>query len=345
MRARKLDVLLLHHLPSIRHLTGFTGSNALLCVTPRGGVLATDSRYATQVRDEVSGWRILVPADGLLTEALRRSLRGTPPARIGLEYARVTHQQYRHVRSLFAGASFVDVSGMPDRLRSIKSDDEIAAIRAAAGIADEVFVSLLDWLRPGMREREIAAEISYRLRLHGAERDSFEPIVVSGPRSALVHGQPSERALRACDPLLLDFGCVVRGYASDITRTISVGRARPAMRRMHAAVLDAQRAAIDAVQAGVDTRDVDAAARTVLDTRGYGEYFSHALGHGLGLEVHELPRLSRLSPGTLETGMVFTVEPGVYIPGKGGVRIEDDVLLAPDGAELLTQAPRALIEL
>ncbi len=344
MRSGRVDAVLITHLPHVRYLTGFSGSNACCLVTQTLHWFATDPRYATQVADEVTGAQVIV-VKGPLASALVRKGRLRARARIGYASFRTSVGLYGQLRALRPQASWVPMDATLDELFSVKNEDELGAIQAAAAISDEVFGEILGWMHPGMREADVAAEITYRQRRKGAEGDAFEPIVASGERGALPHARASAKRIRKGDLVTLDFGCVINGYCSDITRTVAVGQVSRKLRSMYEAVLAAQLSALAAVQHGVPGRAVDAVARRVLRERKLAQWFRHSLGHGLGLEVHEIPRLAPRSADTLTEGQVVTVEPGVYVPGLGGVRIEDDVRVTRTGIELLTHSPKGLIVL
>lgn len=342
MRERGMDVLFISSPSNIRYLTGFTGSNGLCIVRGRSALLVTDSRYGTQARRETGGVRLAVAQNGLAEHAaslgvLRRGERA------GFESATVTYAAYRGLRSLFPGVTFLPTRELVEDLRVIKEPSEVRRLRAAAKISDAVFIELLEMIRPGVRETDLAAEISYRQRRLGAEGDAFPPIVVAGPRGALPHARPGPRRLRKGDLLTLDFGCVVEGYHSDLTRTVGVGKPDATRLRMYRAVYEAHRNAVASARAGMTGRALDAVARASITAAGFGAYFQHSLGHGLGLHLHERPRISARSFDPLPAGAVVTIEPGVYIQRVGGVRIEDDVLLKSGGCEVLTKAPKELL--
>src|SRR3989338_3345001 len=340
--SRRLQALVVAHLPQIRYLTGFTGSNALYCITKNASWLLTDGRYAEQVKDEVRGARAVI-VKGRLFDACAQLIRLPRNARIGYDPASVSVAGFSQWKEALPGRRWIALDGIVEAGMAVKDELEVAVLREAIAISEKVFREILRILRPGVRESDVAAEITYRHRLLGAEADAFEPIVASGVRGALPHGRASDKKIRSGELVTIDFGCRVRGYHSDITRTVAVGRPSYRLRAMYDAVLDAQTVAIDAVRAGVRGSDVDAAARRALRSHSLLRYFRHSLGHGLGLEVHEWPRLSPLSKDDLQTGNVVTVEPGVYVPGVGGVRIEDDVLVRPNGGLVLTALPKKLI--
>jgi len=343
MRARGLDALLLTSLPNLRWLTGFTGSNGLCVVTARRSVFVSDPRYTLQSREEVQGFRRVISPRGLFdTAAENRLLSGCRS--VGFESQHVTHAQYRTMRRIFGPLSFHPTDDLVEDLAMVKDNGELALLRQAVRITDDAFRHVLEVIRPGVRELDVAAEITYFQKRAGAERDAFETIVAGGERGALPHARASSRKLRAGDLVILDFGCTVGGYSSDLTRTVAVGKASIRARKIYGVVREAQAAAVAAAHGGMRARDLDAVARTAIAAAGYGRYFIHSLGHGLGIRVHERPRVSAMSTELLRTGSVITIEPGIYIPGFGGVRIEDDVVLGEKACRVLNTAPRELIE-
>lgn len=356
-RLRRLGLanFLVTRTTNVRYLCGFTGSNAVLLVTPASACLITDGRYTTQAREEVKGAEVFIYAGGnSVPEGFAREIRHNPAirfrGRLGVEAAVMTLEWRKVFGEYFPRTELVETINVVEELAMVKDAGEVALIRRAADITDRVFASLLPDLKPGVRERDIAAEITYRQLKLGAEKDGFDPIVASGPRAALPHGVASDRKIRKGDLVTLDFGCVVEGYPSDLTRTVVVGRADRKQRKVYELVKRAQEAAVAAVRAGVRCSAVDAAAREVITAGGYGPQFSHGTGHGLGLwdrqrQVHALPVLSRTVQTVLKPGMVVTVEPGIYVEGWGGVRIEDDVVVTEGGAEVLTRSTRELVEL
>jgi Xaa-Pro aminopeptidase len=342
LRNRRLDALIVSSLPHIRYLCGFSGSHALLIIGRTAATLITDSRYRAQSALEVRGVRRAIARGSLQQEAADRRLLSRC-RRVGVESFALSLAEFRNLRSLFRGISFVHVDAIVSDLASVKSTDEVRWIRNAASITDEVFAGIISRIRPGVAERDIAAEISYQQKLRGAEGDAFEPIVAGGERGALPHARPTARRFRRGDLVILDFGCVVNGYHSDLTRTIAVGPVSRTRKEMYEAVLKAQEVALGSARGGMEARELDAIARTVIAQCGFGRYFSHSLGHGLGLEIHEQPRVSSLSNDRLTAGNVITIEPGIYINGEGGVRIEDDVVLTDTGCEVLTRASKNLM--
>lgn len=351
-----LDALIVTNASNIRYLTNHAGSSGIAVVTLAAVHLLIDFRYEEAVRqlqesDAACPTLIPRPVPGSYDEALLETVAELGVAAAGFEAAHLTVARHDWlVRSAAAkrlGVAFHPTERLVERLRLVKDAAEVAALREAAhrltAVADAAFRAV----RPGTSERAVAGVIEAALREAGYERPAFDTIVASGPNGALPHYRAGTRTLEAADAVVLDFGGVLDGYCCDLTRTISVGPATPETRRVHGAVLEAQQAAIDAVRPGIAASEVDAAARAVLERHGLGAAFGHGTGHGLGLEVHEEPRVTRPQPGAppriLEAGMVFTIEPGAYLPGWGGVRIEDDVLVTADGCEVLTSVPRGLL--
>jgi len=328
-------------LANIRYLTGFTGSNALLLVHAGGALLLTDPRYTTQSAQETDCSRSIVRAKSLF-QAAPGKIKPRGWKRIGFDPSHVACASLEVLRDALPGVRFVPLESQVERLRMVKSASEIEAIRRAVRINSEAFDRAMEHLRPGISENCFAAEIDYQMRLLGAERQAFETIVASGPRSALVHARPSGDPILANELLLIDMGAHCGGYASDMTRMAFPGQPDRKTKQHHAFVLEAQLAALDAVKPGASSVAVDRAARQVLKRHGVGDAFVHSTGHGLGLEVHEPPRVAKKYRTRLEAGMVITVEPGIYLPDFGGIRIEDTVVVTPHGCEVLTPTPKDL---
>ena len=339
---RKLDALIVSAPPNVRYLSGYTGSNGVLLVWQSGAILFTDPRYEIQAAEETD-CRVevvrgpLFPA--LLKTAARKKFR-----RLGFEPGRLFYDAYETLKSgLPLGASLYPVSGLVETARMIKSEWELALIRRSVITNSKALEHTLARLRPGQRESEIAARLEFQMRLYGAEKPAFETIVASGARTALPHAQPTSRPIESNTLLLIDMGATQDGYASDMTRTVFLGRPAPKMKRLYGAVLEAQLAGIAAVRAGVTAGQVDRAARSVLRAHGLEKAFVHSTGHGLGLEIHEVPRIGRQDGTRLAAGMVITIEPGVYIEGAGGIRIEDTVAVTASGCEVLTPTSKQLL--
>jgi Xaa-Pro aminopeptidase len=341
----KLDMLLVTHPADWYYLTGFSGESGALLVDPSGGTIIADGRFTTQAREEARLVR-LVEQKGALMEFTGQFLRGRGKKRVGFDPLRLTVSQFQQLKK--AAGSRVALSATPGMiadLRACKDTTEIARMRQAALLAGNVLTGAVQLLKPGVTENEIGAEIEYQMRKGGATGPAFESIVAFGERSALPHARPTAKRLRKNELVVLDLGAILGHYCSDITRTVYVGRAPARVKKWYSAVLEAQTAAVASVRAGVACGDVDAAARQVLARYKLDQYFTHSTGHGLGLEVHEDPRLARGQQARLEPGFVVTIEPGVYVPGTGGIRIEDDVAVYPEKTEVLTRIPRDLIEL
>jgi Xaa-Pro aminopeptidase len=344
--AAGVDAMLVTRLPNVGYLTAFSGSAGVLLVGPDQVVLVTDGRYAQQSREqlEVASVRAgieIAPTPAAQREALVGATRGYQ--HLGLEAHGVTWAQQRAYAEWLPGIELVPTENVVEGLRAVKEPAEVARIRAACAIADDALGSVLPRLHDGPTEREFALALEWAMRERGASRTSFETIVASGPNGAKPHARPSERRIGQGELIVIDFGCVVDGYCSDMTRTVSVGDPGPEARHVWDVVAASQRAGRDAVRAGVRCAAVDQASRAVIDDAGWGSSFAHGTGHGVGLEIHEAPRVSATADGTLEPGHVVTVEPGVYLPGVGGVRIEDTVVVTNDGAEALTHFPKSLV--
>lgn len=338
---RKLDCLLVAFSPNLRYLSGFTGSSGVLLILPGRSTLFTDPRYRIQAAQE-STCKIRI-AKGPLVLDLLATLGKSGVKRIGYEPARMTCDIFEAIKArLPLRASLEPVTGLVEELRMVKSAEELALIRRSVETNSRAFEQTIARVKPGVRERDLAAELEYRMRRLGAEKPAFETIVAAGVRSALPHAQPTAARLTAGDLVVVDMGAFQDGYASDMTRMLSVGNPSAKVKRMYRAVLEAQLAAIDAVRPGVTTASVDAAARRVLAGFGLDHCFIHSTGHGLGLEIHEPPRLGKRDRHRLRSGMAITIEPGAYIEGFGGVRIEDTVLVTETGCEILTPTPKEL---
>ena len=346
MEVAKLDGLLLTSLPNIRYITGFTGSSALVAVTQRDVILVTDFRYETQVRTEVGDFARIVVEGQSLWDGIWRLLPELRPLEvIGFESAHLVHRDFERLLSAGARWQWRATGDIVESLRVQKDTGEIALIAAATEVAARALESIVPLVRVGQTELAIAGALEKALRDEGSEGFPFETIVASGPRAALPHARPGSRRVERGDFLLIDFGAIVGGYCSDITRTFVVGRADSEQREAYEIVRGANEVASAQVQAGMPGRDADALARRYIEDRGHGGEFGHSLGHGIGLEVHEAPRLARTAGAPLPEYAVVTIEPGIYRAGWGGVRIEDDVVLDPDGPRILTRLPRELLEI
>jgi Xaa-Pro aminopeptidase len=342
--ALHIDAFLVTFLPHLRYLTGFTGSNGIGFVTRETATIVTDGRYTDQVRQEVRGWKAFITHTSLF-DAIRAHRVFRPGMRVGFDGNTLVYNQIMLIRKRFPRVKFLPKADTIERIASVKDESEIGSIRKAVEITDRVFEEVVNLIKPGMSELDVGAEISYRQRKHGAEADAFETIVASGLRGSLPHGRASSKNIKRGELVTLDFGCVFEGYHSDMTRTIAVGRPSSEARRMYETVFNAQLQAIESARAGIHTRELDAIARSYIKRNGYEKYFRHSLGHGIGLQIHEAPRISVMSTAILERGNVITIEPGIYNPSIGGVRIEDDVVIRNGHCEVLNRSPKELLVL
>ena len=342
--AENVDALLVTRLPNVRYLTGFTGSAAILLVGPDDMVFVTDGRYAEQAADQLGAAGIPARIEVRTSQTAQRDVMRDAAAacrRLGLEAHGVTWAQQRaFAAEWFSDAELVATEHLVEDLRRVKEPTEVARIQSACAIGDEALGVVAPRLAESPSERDVALWLELEMRDRGAAGTSFDTIVASGPNGAKPHARPSNRRIEAREPVVIDFGCVVDGYCSDMTRTLSVADPGPDARRMFDVVLDAQQSGRDAVRARADCAQVDKACRDVIKAAGWGDAFVHGTGHGVGLEIHEAPRVAATARDTLASGYVVTVEPGVYLPRTGGVRIEDTVVVTDDGAEVLTRFPK-----
>jgi Xaa-Pro aminopeptidase len=342
-RAQGLDALLVTNLTNVRYLTGFSGTNGQVLVGDGGATFFSDPRYAARAADLVEGAEIVIYPTKL-TDRLPDHLDGV--ARLGVEAGAMTLLERDQLADALSAVELVPTKNAVEDLRRVKEPAEVEKVREAVSIGDAAFTWVLDHLSPGATERSVALELEVWMRKAGADHVSFDPIVGSGPLSAHIHHTPSDRSLDKGDLVLLDFGARTHGYCSDLTRTVVLGPASDEQRALYDIVLAAQKKGIDAVAVGAPCAEVDGAARSYIDSAGHGDAFAHGLGHGVGLDIHEAPRLHRTSEEKLLEGDVVTVEPGIYVRDEGGIRIEDCVLVTARGAEVLSAAPKdRLIEL
>ena len=341
-----VDALLVTSLANVRYLTGFSGSSALLLVSQRESLLITDFRYKTQVADEVGdAARVVIEPQSLWSGLLQQLAQLGGLQVIGFESAHLLHRDFQRLMEAGARWQWRPTLDLVETLRERKDASEVKRIERAAAVAIRALERTLAEVRVGMTELQVAGLLERALRDEGSEGFPFPSIVATGPRSALPHARASNAKIRDGDLLLLDFGAEVEGYCADITRTVVVGRATDDQREVYEVVRQANEQAARDIRAGMTGRDADAIARGYIEQRGFGDLFGHGLGHGVGLEVHEAPRLARTADGALAEGAVVTIEPGVYRPGWGGVRIEDDVVLDAAGPRILTKFTRELLEL
>lgn len=337
--------LLVSQRENVRWLSGFTGSSGFVLLTESEAIFATDSRYTEQARAECAGFEV-VRLNSSLPEEVAAVLKRATGARVGFEADVVTvslHESY--VKALPEGLELVPTRGIVSNLRQIKDSAEIEAIESACDVADRAFAHIRGYLQPGIAERDVMLELEWFMRKTCRAESAFDIIVASGWRSALPHGRASDRVLQAGDFVTLDYGARVRGYCSDITRTVVLGEPDARQIEVYGTVKRALEAAIDAIRPDAEGKAVDAVARDMIREAGYGEYFGHGLGHGLGLAVHDGPAFSTQSTAVMQPGLVATVEPGIYLPEWGGVRIEQDIVVTEDGCRVLTHAPTELLAL
>ena len=350
LEAEDLDAVLLTGEANRFYASGFftPGGDATALVTRKDAVFFTDARYTEAAARHLDGaeLREVGPGKGLMDQ-LREALFLKGVRRLGFEDAAMTVQSFRRLEKALsqgkAPPQLVSASEALLKLRQTKDEAELQAMEAAQGIAERALEDIVKEIRPGVTEKEIAARLQYLMLHYGASDMSFDPIVVSGPNGSLPHGVPSEKEIQAGEFVTMDFGCVYGGYCSDMTRTVAVGSVTEEMERVYRTVLAAQEAGIAAARAGVPGKAVDAAARAVIEEAGYGEYFTHSFGHGVGVEIHEAPNAASSNDKPLPAGAVISAEPGIYIPGKLGVRIEDVILITPEGRRNLTKAPKELL--
>jgi Xaa-Pro aminopeptidase len=349
--ALKIDTLLVSHPPNIRYLTGYTGSNGLVLLEPESMILFTDPRYALQAAAEAKQAKLPIKVKvkvvkSYLWEGAASAIKRRKLQRIGFEKTSLNVSLYLLIKDkLELGKTLEPIGEVIDDLRMVKTEDEIARIRESVITNSKAFMAVAPKIKAGMTESRIAADIDYQMRRHGADGTAFETIVAAGLHAAYPHARPTQQKVAANELLLIDMGASQNGYMSDMTRMLSLGKPSAQMTDMYNAVLEAQLAAIASVREGVSTKQVDASARDVLKAVGLDKKFTHSTGHGLGLEIHEAPRVGRKDKTKLKAGMVITIEPGVYVEGVGGVRIEDTVLVTKTGCEVLTPTSKELMVL
>ena len=341
LQEQALDGLLVTNEFNRRYMTGFTGTAGVALITKEDAVFITDFRYTSQAADQVKDFRI-VQHDGSIIKEVATQAQNMGVKTLGFEKEAMTFGTYEQYKESLS-SQFVPSSGIIEKIRLIKTPQEITIIKAACAIADDAFTHILDFIKPGKTELEVANELEFFMRKQGATSSSFDTIVASGLRSALPHGVATDKVIEKGDFVTLDYGALYNGYISDMTRTIAVGQPSEKLVDMYNAVLGSQLLALEKVGPNMTGKEADAVARDYLTAKGYGEAFGHSLGHGIGLEVHEAPSLSVRGETVLEPNMTVTLEPGVYLPGIGGVRIEDDILITATGNEKLTHSTKELI--
>jgi Xaa-Pro aminopeptidase len=349
-RARQLfesfdiDAMLVTSSSNRFYLSGFKGSSGVLLITKDEAILVTDFRYKTQAAEQAQGYRVVMHTSPI-PEEIAKLTKELSIHKLGFEQDDLTFSAYRtydnHLKS--ASTELVPLSGFVEKLRLIKDESEIKIVKDAASIADAAFSHIINFIRPGLTEREVSNELEFFMRKNGATSSSFDIIVASGYRSALPHGVASDKVIETGELVTLDFGAYYKGYCSDITRTVAIGNVSDELKEIYQIVYDAQMLGMKGIKPGMTGKEADALTRDYIASKGYGDYFGHSTGHGIGLDVHEGPALSVKSDTVLEPGMLVTVEPGIYVSGLGGVRIEDDALITKDGNESLTHSTKSLI--
>lgn len=335
----EIEALMVSHPRNCTYLSGFTGTSAALVISRQNAYLLTDFRYIEQAREQCPHFEIIEVKEELHS-TLARLLFETGIRKLGFEADYLTYHQFTSLQEKLPAVNLVPTTKIIQKLRAIKDANEIAAIEKSMHILDRAFTYIMEKLKPGLTEREISLELEIFARREGAEEKAFPFIVASGPRSALPHGTASDRVIQEGDLVTIDFGVTYNGYASDMTRTVVIGRSSKRQEEIYNIVLKAQLAGLAAVRAGVKASEVDRASRAVIEEYGFGPCFGHSTGHGVGLEVHESPRLAKKDDTILEPGMVVTVEPGIYLPQWGGVRIEDTVVVEEDTCRILCNSPK-----
>ena len=341
----KLDAVLISNGNNMRYVSGFAGETGYLYISDKHHMVITDFRYTYQAEAEAKGYEIVTIGSGGYEEAINDILRTDDVNRLGFESKDMLYSRYQDLTDKLTVDELVPIKDEITGLRRIKTPKELEYIKQAEGIGDRVFTEILTYIKPGMTELEVAARIEYLLKLYGGERSSFSAIVASGVNSSMPHAVPTKKEIETGDFVTMDYGCVYEGYCSDMTRTIVVGKASDKQKEIYNIVLEAQLAALDVIKAGLKGKDVDKVARDIIYNAGYEGCFGHGLGHSVGLFIHEDPRLSPSEEGIIEAGMIETVEPGIYVRGYGGVRIEDLVVVTEDGYENYTYSDKLLIEL
>jgi Xaa-Pro aminopeptidase len=341
MKTQDIKALLVNDLINIKYLTGFTGTSAILLVTLDKGFLFTDFRYIEQAQKQAKSVEIVEVKKKAFTD-IGKLLDSEGIDHLGFDPDKLTYGRYMELKNTIK-QRLNPIKGVIEELRMVKQNEELALMRKAAKISDKAFEYILPKIRPGIKERKLALDMEFFMKENGAEALSFETIIASGERSAMPHGTASERKLKKNDLVVMDFGCVYKGYCSDMTRTVVVGNPSHKQKKIYEIVLNAQENALSNLRAGIKCNEADRLARQIIKNKGFGQNFGHSLGHGVGLEIHEQPILAPSNCEELKTGMTVTVEPGIYIKGFGGVRIEDLVVIKKNGIENLTKSTKALI--
>ncbi|HEX3726499.1 MAG TPA: Xaa-Pro peptidase family protein [Pirellulales bacterium] len=342
LRHSGVDALLVTNFVNVTYLTGFSGDDSYLILLPKGEIVVSDPRYTTQLAEECPGVEASIRPPGTgMVESVAGIIRRSRVSKLGIEASSMTVGLREQISTALKSTELVSTSNLVEKLRIIKDRDEVAEIRRAIWIAERAYGVLRASLRPDKTEKEVADELEHQIRLYGGKACSFPPIVAVGARAALPHARPTDQKIGAGDFVLVDWGADAGPYKSDLTRVLVTGKIPPKLERIYRVVLSAQDAAIAQIRPGLACHEIDQVARAVITKAGFGANFGHGLGHGIGLEIHEAPRLAAADHLKLEAGMVVTVEPGIYLPAWGGVRIEDDVLVTKGGCQVLTTLPKS----
>jgi Xaa-Pro aminopeptidase len=345
IKRESLDFLLVTTPTNIRYLCGYTGSNGILLVSRDKSIFLTDFRYKEQVKKEVKGAEIKIAQRELFSTLTEIELLKEKRIKVGFESKHLSFKLYEKLKALLPQILWIPTEDLVESLLVTKDEGEIKKIKKAADISAKVYQEILPLLKPGTKEQEISAELEYRIRRNGGTGSAFEPIVASGVRSAMPHARASSKRFKKGEFVTLDFGASYEGYVCDITRTVVLGKATSRQKKIYNLVLKAQTKAIKNACSGMKGFELDKVARDVINNAGFKDYFGHGLGHGIGLLVHDSPGISTKSQEVLKPGMLITIEPGIYLPGWGGVRIEDDILITRNGCKVLTKIDRELLEL
>lgn len=343
LQENKLDAIIIASQINRRYISGFTGTAGVAIISDKDARFITDFRYTEQASAQAEGFQVIEHKQGLDAE-VKKQLNEMNVNRVGFEKDYTTYGQFETYKKML-DVELVPVSGLVEALRMIKAPEELAIMKRAAEIADDAFVHIQSYIKPGVKEIEVANELEFFMRGKGATSSSFDTIVASGHRSAMPHGVASEKVIQAGGLVTLDYGALYKGYCSDITRTVAVGEVSDELRKIYDIVLEANMRGVREIKPGMTGVEADAITRDYITEMGYGENFGHSTGHGLGMEVHEAPGLSTRSKQKLEPGMVVTVEPGIYVAGVGGCRIEDDIVITEEGNKRLTTSSKEFIQL
>ncbi|SNR86648.1 Xaa-Pro aminopeptidase [Anaerovirgula multivorans] len=342
LHEKGLDAILIYKPENRRYFSGFTGTTGYVIITKTEAKFITDFRYIQQAQNQCPDFQIVeISKSELLTNIIEKIHINT----LGVEEEFFTYGNAIDLQSKLNNVSLMGLGGALTKIRSIKEEKELKFIEKAADLGDKGFAHVLDLIKPGVKELDIALELEFFMRKHGASSSSFNFIVASGTRSSLPHGVASDKLIEEGDFVTLDFGCIYEGYCSDMTRTLVVGEANDKQKKIYSIVLKAQKTALESVKTGITGKELDTIAREIIEKEGYGQYFGHGLGHGVGMEIHELPHVNTMGDVAMEPGMVITIEPGVYLPDFGGVRIEDLVVVTESGYKVLSKTPKELIEI